>query len=137
MLREGRELIPTAKGFQLMIALRGLKIDEFRSPELTGEWEYKLSQIERGELSREAFMGEIADMTQRIVHQAKSYESDTIPGDFATLEEKCPRCGGVVKENYKKFQCQSATSRCGRSLPAASSRRTRSTRCCTIGRSVR
>ncbi|WP_306476276.1 DNA topoisomerase III [Methyloversatilis sp.] len=107
MLREGRELIPTAKGFQLMIALRGLKIDELSSPELTGEWEYKLSQIERGELSREAFMGEIADMTQRIVHQAKSYESDTIPGDFATLEEKCPRCGGVVKENYKKFQCQS------------------------------
>ena len=107
MLREGRELIPTAKGFQLMIALRGLKIDELSSPELTGEWEYKLSQIERGELSRQAFMGEIADMTQRIVHQAKSYESDTIPGDFATLEEKCPRCGGVVKENYKKFQCQS------------------------------
>jgi DNA topoisomerase-3 len=107
MLREGRELIPTAKGFQLMIALRGLKIDELSSPELTGEWEYKLSQIERGELSRQAFMGEIAEMTQRIVHQAKSYESDTIPGDFATLEEKCPRCGGVVKENYKKFQCQS------------------------------
>ncbi|HEY9193663.1 MAG TPA: DNA topoisomerase III [Methyloversatilis sp.] len=107
MLREGRELIPTAKGFQLMIALRGLKIDELSSPELTGEWEYKLSQIERGELSRQAFMGEIAEMTERIVHQAKSYESDTIPGDFATLEEKCPRCGGVVKENYKKFQCQS------------------------------
>ncbi|MGC4405880.1 DNA topoisomerase III [Methyloversatilis sp. MC4-4] len=107
MLREGRELIPTAKGFQLMIALRGLKIDELSSPELTGEWEYKLSQIERGELSRDAFMREIADMTQHIVHQAKSYESDTIPGDFATLDEKCPRCGGVVKENYKKFQCQS------------------------------
>jgi DNA topoisomerase-3 len=107
ILREGRELIPTAKGFQLMIALRGLKIAELSSPELTGEWEYKLSQIERGELSRQAFMGEIADMTQRIVQQAKSYESDTIPGDFATLEEKCPRCGGVVKENYKKFQCQS------------------------------
>jgi DNA topoisomerase III len=107
MLREGRELIPTAKGFQLMIALRGLKIDELSSPELTGEWEYKLSRIERGELSRDDFMREIAEMTQHIVHQAKSYESDTIPGDFATLEEKCPRCGGVVKENYKKFQCQS------------------------------
>jgi len=30
-----------------------------------------------------------------------------VPGDFSTLQTPCPKCGGVVKENYKKFQCQS------------------------------
>ena len=105
--REGRELAPTAKAFQLLIALRGLKIEELTSPELTGEWEYKLAQMEQGRLSRDAFMKEIAGMARHIVHQAKTYESDTVPGDFATLQTPCPRCGGVIKENYKKFQCQS------------------------------
>jgi DNA topoisomerase-3 len=45
-------------------------------------------------------------MARHIVHQAKTYESDTVPGDFATLQTPCPRCGGTIKENYKKFQCQ-------------------------------
>ena len=105
-LREGRELIPTAKGFQLMTALRGLKVDSLTSPELTGEWEYKLAQMEQGKLSRVEFMRQIAEMTAHIVHQAKTYESDTVPGDFATLRAPCPKCGGTIKENYKKFQCQ-------------------------------
>jgi DNA topoisomerase-3 len=104
--REGRELSPTAKAFQLLTALRGLKIEELTSPELTGEWEYQLSQMERGRLSRAAFMTQIAEMARHIVHQAKTYESDTVPGDFATLATPCPKCGGVIKENYKKFQCQ-------------------------------
>src|SRR5450830_1050830 len=51
MLREGRELIPTAKAFQLMTLLRGLGVEELSRPELTGEWEYKLSQMEKGLLS--------------------------------------------------------------------------------------
>ncbi|MBL8472021.1 MAG: DNA topoisomerase III [Rhodocyclaceae bacterium] len=104
--REGRELSPTAKAFQLMIALRGLKIDELTSPELTGEWEYKLAQMEHGSLSRDEFMKEIREMARHIVLQAKTFESDTVPGDFDELSTPCPRCGGVVKENYKKFQCQ-------------------------------
>ena len=107
MLREGRELVPTAKGFQLMTALRGLKIDSLTSPELTGEWEYQLAQMEQGKLARDAFMKQVADMTAHIVNQAKTYESDTVPGDFATLRAPCPKCGGVIRENYKKFQCQS------------------------------
>jgi DNA topoisomerase-3 len=56
MLREGREIIPTAKAFQLMTLLRGLEVEELCRAELTGEWEYKLSQMEKGQLSREAFM---------------------------------------------------------------------------------
>ncbi|MCA3934419.1 DNA topoisomerase III, partial [Burkholderia sp.] len=105
LLREGRELIPTAKAFQLMTLLRGLGVKELTAPELTGEWEYKLSQMERGNLGREAFMQEIARMTQQIVKRAKEYDSDTIPGDYATLETPCPNCGGQVKENYRRFAC--------------------------------
>jgi DNA topoisomerase III len=41
-----------------------------------------------------------------MVECAKRYESDTVPGDFVTLATPCPRCGGVVRENYKKFACQ-------------------------------
>jgi DNA topoisomerase-3 len=105
LLREGRELIPTAKAFQLMTLLRGLGVDELTLPALTGEWEYKLSQMERGKISREEFMREIAQMTQVIVKRAKEYNNDTIPGDYATLKTPCPNCGGVVKENYRRFAC--------------------------------
>ncbi|SAK85909.1 DNA topoisomerase III [Caballeronia ptereochthonis] len=105
MVREGRELIPTAKAFQLMTLLRGLGVEELTAPELTGEWEHKLSQMERGNLHRNQFMQEIARMTQTIVKRAKEYDSDTIPGDYATLETPCPNCGAQVKENYRRFAC--------------------------------
>jgi DNA topoisomerase-3 len=104
--REGRELQPTAKAFSLMTLLNGLGIPELTAPELTGEWEWKLARMERGELARTVFMKEIAAMTQRIVDRAKSYDSDTIPGDFGELSTPCPKCGALIKETYKKFQCQ-------------------------------
>jgi DNA topoisomerase-3 len=105
LIREGRELIPTAKASQLMTLLRGLGVNELTAPELTGEWEYKLSQMEKGKISREEFMREIAQMTQIIVKRAKEYDNDTIPGDYATLTTPCPNCGSVVKENYRRFAC--------------------------------
>jgi len=105
MFREGRELIPTAKAFQLMTLLRGLGVEELSKPELTGEWEYKLAQMEHGKLSREEFMREIAEMTKHIVKKAKEYDRDTVPGDYATLHTPCPNCGGVVQENYRRYTC--------------------------------
>lgn len=105
MLREGRELIPTAKAFSLITLLKGLGITELASAELTGEWEYKLSQIEKGQLSRAKFMSHIESMTRDIVDRAKTYDSDTIPGDFGILKAPCPKCGGLIRETYKKFQC--------------------------------
>jgi DNA topoisomerase-3 len=108
MFREGREIIPTAKAFQLMTLLRGLGVEELSKPELTGEWEYKLAQMEHGQLSRAAFMGEIAAMTERMVKKAKEYDRDTIPGNYATLSTPCPNCGGVVKENYRRYGCTGA-----------------------------
>jgi len=83
-----------------------LNIPELSSPELTGDWEFKLKQMERGLLGRAEFMRQIEEMTRQIVGKAKGHESDTVPGDFGELKTPCPKCGGVIRENYKKFQCQ-------------------------------
>ena len=127
MLREGREMIPTAKAFQLMTLLRGLGVQELSKAELTGEWEYKLSQMELGKLSRAEFMGDIAAMTERMVMKAKEYDRDTIPGNYATLQTPCPNCGGVVKENYRRYTCtgkDGASEGCGFSFGKSPAGRT-------------
>jgi DNA topoisomerase-3 len=113
LVRDGRDLHPTAKAFQLLTLLRGLGVAELTAPELTGEWEHKLAQMERGALKRSAFMREIGQIARRIVERAKSYESDTVPGDYATLKTPCPKCGGTVQENYRRFAC----TKCDFSLP--------------------
>ena len=105
LVRENRELIPTAQAFQLITLLHGLDIDALSKPELTGDWEQKLHEIERGRLDRESFMDEIRGMTEEIVNRTKSYESDTVPGDYGELKTPCPKCGNVVKENYRRFSC--------------------------------
>ncbi len=106
LARDGREMHPTAKAFQLLRALRGFGVDALDVPELTGEWEYKLAQMERGKLAREAFMREIEQMTRDTVERIrKGAEKGDVPGDYVTLKTRCPRCGGVVKENYRRFAC--------------------------------
>ncbi|MEO8524650.1 MAG: DNA topoisomerase III [Caldimonas sp.] len=117
--REGRELVPGAKAFQLMTLLRGLGVEDLTKPELTGNWEYQLSEMEKGHLERETFMKSIAEMAERIVRKAKEYDRDTIPGDYATLAHPCPNCGGVVKENYRRYACTGIpgkTEACGFSI---------------------
>src|SRR6266446_6161576 len=120
LVRDGRDLHPTAKAFQLLTLLRGLGVDELTAPELTGEWEHKLAQMERGALKRSSFMREIAQIARRIVERAKSYQSDTVPGDYATLQTPCPKCGGTVQENYRRFAC----TKCDFSLPKHPASRT-------------
>jgi DNA topoisomerase-3 len=102
--REGRELVPTPKAFSLLFALHMLGIVELASPELTGEWEHKLRRIEQGKLTREQFMKEIWQLVRSTVAVIKQGEiPDTV---YATVPAPCPKCGGVVQENYRKFQCQ-------------------------------
>ena len=106
MVREMRELIPTAQAFSLITLLMALEVDALSRPELTGDWEFKLKEIERGNFDRESFMNEIRSMTDRIVTAAKAYDGDTVPGDYGKLETSCPKCGGLVKETYKRFHCE-------------------------------
>lgn len=105
VLRNGRELQPTPKAFSLITLLRGLGVDVLCSPQMTGNWEFKLKRMEQGELHRDEFMKEIAELTRDMVEKTKSYESDTVPGDFGELKVPCPKCGGKVKETYRTFQC--------------------------------
>jgi len=104
--RVGRDLQATAKAFSLMELLNGLGVQELTKPELTGEWEYQLKEMQRRKISREQFMREIAEMTRKIVDRAKQYEHDTIPGDFGTLKVACPKCGGEIHERYRQYQCE-------------------------------
>jgi len=102
--REGRELKPTWKAFRLLLALHHFGVTEITSPELTGDWEHKLKLMESGKLQREVFMDHIEQVTRDLVERIKNGE---IPDEvYAIVEAPCPKCGGVVQENYRKFQCQ-------------------------------
>ncbi len=102
--RNQRELVPTPKAFSLLFALKHFGIEELRSPELTGDWEFKLKQMERGKLDRAEFMDHITSLTRDFVMRIK--EGNIPDTAFATVSAACPKCGGVVQENYRKFQCQ-------------------------------
>jgi DNA topoisomerase-3 len=106
MVRDGKDLRPTRKAFDLITLLKGLDIEELTAPELTGEWEHKLSLMEHGQLKRDRFMKEIAGMTKKVVDRAKSYQSNTVPiDDPATLVTPCPNCKGKIVENYRRYAC--------------------------------
>ena len=108
VLREGRELIATAKGMALITLLRGIGVAELCSPEMTGEWEYKLKRMEKGDMERKEFMTQIRNFTREIVEKAKKFEGDSVGGDFRVLEVKCPKCsGGPFEEDYRTFKCRS------------------------------
>ncbi len=104
VIRQGRELVPTPKAFSLLFALRHFGVNELTSPELTGDWEFKLKQMEQGKLRRSLFMEHINAVTQDMVARIKN--GDIPDTAFATLDMPCPKCGGIVQENYRKFQCQ-------------------------------
>jgi DNA topoisomerase-3 len=78
VVRENRELAPTGKAFELLSLLETMQIDMLASPELTGEWEYKLNQILKGGMTREQFMTEIRNMTRVIVAKIKDYKDDRV-----------------------------------------------------------
>jgi DNA topoisomerase-3 len=102
--REGRELKPTWKAFRLLLALHHFGVTEITSPELTGDWEYQLKLMETGKLQRGVFMDHIEQVTRDLVERIK--KGDIPEEAYATVEAPCPKCGGVVQENYRKFQCQ-------------------------------
>ena len=102
--REGRELVPTPKAFSLLFALHMLHLVELASPELTGEWEHKLKLIEAGKMKRDEFMEQISELVRKVVTTIKTGEIPDVV--YATVSTPCPKCGGVVQENYRKFQCQ-------------------------------
>ena len=90
------------KSVPIDAACTGLKIDALTQPRLTAEWEYKLSLIEKNQVSRDEFMHEIREMTERMVASAKQYEGDSVPiVNPIHFHNRCPACGGEIVENYR------------------------------------
>jgi DNA topoisomerase-3 len=113
LLREGRDLTPTSKGMALINLLRHMGIAVLTSPEMTGEWEFKLKGMEAGTIQRSEFMKEIRAFTCDIIEKAKGFHDDADTGVFPDLEVICPLCGkGSFKENIRQFKCRS----CGLSV---------------------
>jgi DNA topoisomerase-3 len=65
--RQGKELVPLAKAFQLHQFLHAKDMGVFTEPQMTGEWEYKLKQIEHGKMGPREFMKEIKELLEVIV----------------------------------------------------------------------
>ncbi|HSI83706.1 MAG: DNA topoisomerase III [Candidatus Methylacidiphilales bacterium] len=89
--REGRDLMATPKAFALIELLRAVQIPALTSPEMTGEWEYKLKQMEGGNLSRDSFMKEIVDLTRLVVERARGFQEEGVsskPLDFNSPDGK-------------------------------------------------
>ncbi len=106
LIRQGRDLIVTAKGLSLITLLRSLKAESLTKPELTGEWESKLRQMERGQLSRPAFMEQIRGLTTDIVTKVRGGMGTVVEGKFHDLEVACPKCNGPrFKESFKAYEC--------------------------------
>jgi DNA topoisomerase III len=84
--RHQRELVPTAKAEQILQFLAAVKAEEVTSPAMTGEWEFKLRQMEHGRFPREKFMAEVIDTTKGIVNRVKRFEED----DSAARETDIP-----------------------------------------------
>jgi DNA topoisomerase-3 len=67
-------------------------------------WEWKLKEMEYGRLKRDEFMSHIVEQTQVMVERIKKGELPE--GTFGTLATPCPRCGGTLRETYKRFECE-------------------------------
>jgi DNA topoisomerase-3 len=109
--RASKELMPTPKGIQVITMLEEHKIT---SPELTGDWEKKLGDIEQGKFDRKKFMKEIESFTGEIVEQIAALDKEKLRPERVELG-LCPRCGAetgeIIKENSRAYGCTSWKSR--------------------------
>jgi len=103
LTRHGKELQPTAKAIQTITLLKNA-VPELTSPELTGEWEFRLREIEHRKLTRDAFMRDIRHLTEEIVGKAKHFHPDDHMPDSEPFGA-CPKCGSPIVERFKSFTC--------------------------------
>ncbi len=103
LVRHGKELQPTAKAIQTITLLKNA-VPELTSPELTGEWEFRLHEIEHRKLTRDAFMRDIRELTNDIVGKAKHFHPDEHMPDSEPFGQ-CPKCGAPIIERFKSFTC--------------------------------
>ena len=104
------QLIPARTGISLITVLP----EQLQSPLLTAEWESRLKEVERGELSPEAFMGGITEMLRDLVKGYTAIKgAEVLFPSGREVVGKCPRCGGDVTESKKGFFCENNECRFG------------------------
>ncbi len=103
LVRNGKELQPTPKAIQTITLLKNA-VPELTSPELTGDWEFRLREIEHRKLTRDAFMRDIRELTNDIVGKAKHFHPDDHMPDTEPFGQ-CPKCGSPIVERFKSFTC--------------------------------
>lgn len=99
--REGKQIIPSERGLQLILQLERLSLGLLTAPKLTGEWEYGLSRIEKGEVLRDAFMADIAAFTCDVVRRFADEQKKLKPNQ---VEHPCPDCGFPLFRSASKFK---------------------------------
>ena len=109
--RAGKDLTPTPKGLQVITMLEEHPLT---SPELTGSWEKRLTDIEHGSDDRGKFIGDIAEFTRATVEKIAELDKEKLRPERVELGT-CPRCGAetgeIIKENSKAYGCTSWKSR--------------------------
>ncbi len=103
--RSGKSLVPLDKGMRLINLMSHVGVDEILSPALTGEWEKRLRDIEKGRLKPDTFLKGIKQLTKSIVEKVKGFEGSNEILDNSTPVGKCPKCGADVVETGKAFTC--------------------------------
>ncbi len=101
--RRGKVLVPTEKGREL---IKVLPARELVSPELTGRWEKRLRDVERGAEEAERFLGDLRAFAARVVVEIKAMAAESLVERMRAPLGACPRCGrGQVVENRMAYGC--------------------------------
>ncbi|BCX48928.1 DNA topoisomerase [Haloferula helveola] len=94
-------------GMRLIRLCKEMNVEGLASPQMTGDWEYKLRQMELGKLQRDEFMDEIKAYTTKIVEQAKGLAEELKSRSFPDLEVPCPACGApALKQTDATYECR-------------------------------
>lgn len=114
--RQGRELFVSPRGLRLIDQLHDMGINVLASPEMTGEWEFKLKQMEHGQLSRPAFMAEIKKLTGDVVETARAAARASVEREHPDFPVPCPVCGAkTLGQDEGRYKCKEPE--CRFSLP--------------------
>lgn len=104
MEKRGKDIFVTSKAKQLL----ELVPEDLKKPELTADWEMKLSKIAKGNLKRAAFLNDIRSYTQEIITEIKQGEGNFRHDNLTN--SKCPVCGkrmlAVNGKNSRMLVCQ-------------------------------
>jgi len=100
--RVQRDMHVTSKGLALVEQIGAIGIDVLGSPEMTGQWEYKLRQMEQRQLDRATFMREIRQVTKQVVEKTRAFSKSVKDKVYPDFKAVCGVCGST--EGYKQTE---------------------------------